>query len=335
MSSEAAHLHCRFYREQFPEIDQCVVALVKQVTDVAAYVSLCEYDDMEGMVQLSELSKRRIRSIPKLIKVGRYDTFMVLRVDKEKGYIDLSKKRVSREDADALDQKYSKAKTVQSIMRHIASTHRMSLEEVCSKIAWPLYDTFGHAYDGLSKLVGDNADLSILDSLDITPEIRDTLLNVVTRRMAPHQLRVKAKVEVSCFDYEGIEAIQRALIAGRTVANDNSKVNDDDSLKATTTVKLIAPPQYYIVTTCSLRDVGFERIGACIEAIKESIEKEGGTFALKQAPELVGLDEEELAKQKREEEEESESESSDSEEEDEGMGDAEIDESAFAKTNEE
>lgn len=50
--------------------------------------------------------------------------------------------------------RYSKAKTVQSIMRHIASTHRMSLEEVCSKIAWPLYDTFGHAYDGLSKLVG-------------------------------------------------------------------------------------------------------------------------------------------------------------------------------------
>lgn len=65
---------------------------------MGAYVSLLEYGGIEGMILLSELSRRRIRSVQKLIKVGRQEPVMVLRVDQEKGYIDLSKRRVSPED---------------------------------------------------------------------------------------------------------------------------------------------------------------------------------------------------------------------------------------------
>jgi len=45
----------------------------------------------------------------------------VLRVDKEKGYIDLSKRRVSAEDITKCEERYMKSKTVASIMRHVAS----------------------------------------------------------------------------------------------------------------------------------------------------------------------------------------------------------------------
>ena len=65
---------------------------------MGAYVSLLEYGGIEGMILLSELSRRRIRSVQKLIKVGRQEPVMVLRVDQEKGYIDLSKRRVSQEE---------------------------------------------------------------------------------------------------------------------------------------------------------------------------------------------------------------------------------------------
>jgi hypothetical protein len=44
-----------------------------------------EYDNIEGMILLSELSRRRIRSIQKLIRVGRNEVVVVMRVDKEKG----------------------------------------------------------------------------------------------------------------------------------------------------------------------------------------------------------------------------------------------------------
>lgn len=88
----------RFYEERFPEVDDVVMVQVRSIAEMGAYVSLLEYGNIEGMILFSELSRRRIRSVQKLIKVGRQEPVMVLRVDKEKGYIDLSKRRVSPED---------------------------------------------------------------------------------------------------------------------------------------------------------------------------------------------------------------------------------------------
>jgi len=88
----------RFYEQRFPEVDDVVMVQVRSIAEMGAYVSLLEYSGIEGMILLSELSRRRIRSVQKLIKIGRQEPVMVLRVDREKGYIDLSKRRVNPED---------------------------------------------------------------------------------------------------------------------------------------------------------------------------------------------------------------------------------------------
>lgn len=64
-------MKCRFYENQFPNIDECVVVTVNSIAEMGAYVTLVEYDNLEGMILLSELSRRRIRSISKLIRVGK------------------------------------------------------------------------------------------------------------------------------------------------------------------------------------------------------------------------------------------------------------------------
>ena len=81
-----------------------------------------------------------IRSINKLIRVGRTEPVVVIRVDKDKGYIDLSKRRVSKEDIERCTEKYSKAKAVNSIVRHVAEIlgykTNDELEELYRKTAW-------------------------------------------------------------------------------------------------------------------------------------------------------------------------------------------------------
>lgn len=69
-----------------------------QIAEMGAYVKLLEYDNIDGMILLSELSRRRIRSIQKLIRVGRNEVVVVLRVDKEKGELEYNRDvlRISR-----------------------------------------------------------------------------------------------------------------------------------------------------------------------------------------------------------------------------------------------
>lgn len=58
-----------------------------RVVTAETFDLLQEYDDIEGMILLSELSRRRIRSINRLIRVGRNEVVSVLRVDPEKGAV--------------------------------------------------------------------------------------------------------------------------------------------------------------------------------------------------------------------------------------------------------
>ena len=97
------NLDCRMYENEFPEADDVVVVLVKEIQDMGGYVHLLEYNNCQGMIMLSELSRRRIRSVNKLLKVGRQEVAAVVRVDKEKGYIDLSKRRVAPEDVTKIE----------------------------------------------------------------------------------------------------------------------------------------------------------------------------------------------------------------------------------------
>ena len=59
-----------------------------RIEDIGVYVTLLEYNGIEGFVPTSELSRCRIRSIAKIIRIGRIEAFCVLRVDQNKGMLD-------------------------------------------------------------------------------------------------------------------------------------------------------------------------------------------------------------------------------------------------------
>ena len=58
---------------------------VRSIAEMGAYVTLLEYNNIEGMIMLSELSRRRIRSINRLVRIGRTECVVVIRVDETKG----------------------------------------------------------------------------------------------------------------------------------------------------------------------------------------------------------------------------------------------------------
>jgi len=258
---------------------------VRRIAEMGAYVSLLEYNNIEGMILLSELSRRRIRSINKLLRVGRNEVVMVLRVDKEKGYIDLSKRRVSPEDVAKCEDQYNKAKGVHSVLRHLADTRRLYLDELYEKVGWPLYKKYGHAYDAFKLAMQPEVAAGQEDpfaNLTIPDDLRQDLVAYIRRRLAPQPVKIRADVEVSCFTYEGINAIREALFSGIAKGTEHCQIK----------IRLIAPPIYVLSTMTLDRDGGIALLQSAVDAIRECIENKGGKMEVKMAPKAVSLKEE-------------------------------------------
>nr|KJB52031.1 hypothetical protein B456_008G242900 [Gossypium raimondii] len=328
------NLECRMYEAKYPEVDMAVMIQVKNIADMGAYVSLLEYNNIEGMILFSELSRRRIRSVSSLIKVGRTEPVMVLRVDKEKGYIDLSKRRVSEEDIQACEERYNKSKLVHSIMRHVAETLGIDLEELYIKIGWPLYRKYGHAFEAFKIIVTDPD--SVLNTLTcevkksgpdgqevtevvpaVTEEVKDALVKNIRRRMTPQPLKIRADIEMKCFQFDGVLHIKEAMRKAEAAGNDDCPVK----------IKLVAPP-LYVLTTQTLDKQGIAILNKAITACTEAIEYHKGKLVVKEQPRAVSerddkLLAEHMAKLRNDNEEVSGDEDSE-EEEDTGMGEVDV-----------
>ena len=139
------------------------------------------------MILVSELSRRRIRSVQKLIRVGRNEVVVVMRVDPDKGesssflcplssrriftrssayialrfiyifrvigYIDLSKRRVSAEEVIKCEEQYEKGKAVDSIITQVAKKCDVETERLYESVVWPLGKKYGHAHDAFKMAV--------------------------------------------------------------------------------------------------------------------------------------------------------------------------------------
>ncbi|KAH9538889.1 hypothetical protein CY35_15G031400 [Sphagnum magellanicum] len=285
---------CRMYEVRYPEVDDVVMVSVKNIAEMGAYVALLEYNNIEGMILLSELSRRRIRSISSLIKVGRQEPVMVLRVDKEKGYIDLSKRRVSEEDIAVCEERYNKSKLVHSIMRHVAETMEADLEDLYTHVGWPLYRKYGHAFEAFKLIVTDPD--SVLGGLTkevkeespdgqetikvvpaMTDEVKDALIKNIKRRMTPQPLKIRADIELKCFQYDGVLHIKDAMRRAEEAGTQECPVK----------IKLVAPPLYVLTTQTLEKELGISVLDSAIKACVKEIEKHKGKLTVKEPPRAV------------------------------------------------
>lgn len=308
-------LSCRFYKEKYPEVEDVVMVNVRSIAEMGAYVHLLEYNNIEGMILLSELSRRRIRSINKLIRVGKTEPVVVIRVDKEKGYIDLSKRRVSAEDVEKCTERFAKAKAVNSILRHVAELLNYEsddqLEELYQKTAWHFEEKYkkkASAYDFFKQAV---LDPSILAECGLDDKTKEVLLNNIKRKLTSQAVKIRADIEVACYGYEGIDAVKAALRAGLACSTEELPIK----------INLIAPPLYVMTTSTPEKQDGLKALTQAIDKIESTITSMGGVFTIQMAPKVVtATDEAELARQmEKAEQENAEVAGDDDEEEIEGQ----------------
>ena len=107
--------------------------------------------------------------------------------------------------------------------------------------------------------------------------VRAELTTYISKRLTPQPTKVRADVDVTCFGYEGIDAIKEALRKAE------AKNTPDTPVK----VKLVSPPLYVLTSQCLDKSTGIQVLEEAIKEIETSIVAAGGSCTVKMAPKAV------------------------------------------------
>ena len=118
-----------YKREGIPEENEIVLCQVTKIFPNSVFVKLLEYNDT-GMIHISEVSPGRIRNLRDYVKVDKQIVCKVLRIDREKGHIDLSLRRVnSNQRKEKLDEIKAELKA-ESLIANLAKKLKTSTEKL-------------------------------------------------------------------------------------------------------------------------------------------------------------------------------------------------------------
>lgn len=107
--------------------------------------------------------------------------------------------------------------------------------------------------------------------------VKKELTHYISKRLTPHPTKVRADIEVTCFGYDGIDAVKEAL---RTAEAHNTA---ETQIK----VKLVAPPLYVLTSQCLDKAIGIQMLEEAIQRIEAKIKESGGGCIVKMAPKAV------------------------------------------------
>lgn len=176
-----------------------------------------------------------------------------------------------------------------SILRHVAEKTSTPIDTLYETIGWPLNKKYGHSIDAF-KLSITNPD--VWNEVQWQDEaVRKELIDYIGRRLTPQPVKVRADIEVTCFGYEGIDAVKIALLAAEKISTPSGTTfsNKETQLpmEAPVKVKLVSPPLYVLTSSCLDKQLGLATLERAIGEVDKKIREQGGGLVIRMAPKAV------------------------------------------------
>src|SRR5512136_51529 len=139
------------HKPEWPEIGELIIATIESVMDYGAYAKLDEYNK-RGFLHISEISSARIRNVRDFVRENQKMVLKVLRVDVQKGHIDLSLRRVTKRERIEKNKSYKKDRKGETLLHAVAEKVGLPFDEVYQKAGVILAQEYG-LYEGFEQTV--------------------------------------------------------------------------------------------------------------------------------------------------------------------------------------
>ena len=245
--------------QEMPEQGEIILATVTKVMDHGAYVTLDEYEDIQGFLHISEIAPGWIRSVNRFVKDGEKKVLLVKKV--KAGDIDLSLKQVSK------DQKKQKLKEVKkyekgkTLLENLQEKAKLTDDEI-EKLEDKLYTKFDSVYDGFMEIARNG--IVTVKELKLAKKTTTAIEEICSKIKLP-SVEIRGIMEITNNKSDGVEIIKKTLL---------DVIKKDSTLDIT----YLGAPKYRISITSEDFKSAEKTLKPIIQEIQTNIEKKKGVF---------------------------------------------------------
>jgi translation initiation factor 2 subunit 1 len=246
-----------YKKHGMPEESDIALCTVTSIQGPCVFAKLDEFDHKSGMIHISEVSPGRIRNIRDYVKEGKVIVCKILKIDNQRGHIDLSLRRVSdsqrRNKVNALKLEQKAEKIIESIAKEMKTT----LEKLYAQITPKIFQEYEYVYECFEEVSVDGANLS---SFGIEKDVCDKLTTLIKERIKPPEIVVEGYLKVICYDADGVDKIKNALVAG-------------EAADETCEIRYHGAGKYHVMVKDTDYKLAEGRIAKVLSAVEKAVKK--------------------------------------------------------------
>jgi translation initiation factor 2 subunit 1 len=241
----------------FPEQDELVLCKVKRVQNYGAWVEVLEYNQ-EGYIHISQVASTWIKNIRNHIREGQMRVGRVIRIDRSKGVIDISLRKVSKDQEKTRIELWRHTKRAEALMGIAAKALKVKEPEFIDGVSRAIQKNYSDPFvafeDALSKGVGAFEGVSDAWAKE--------LLKVAIENVKIPIIEIRGTLNIQFTKPDGIEYIKKAF----------EKVDKDAE------VRYISAPKYLIRVKGKEPKELNRKLSDNVERIKKLVTASGGSF---------------------------------------------------------
>ncbi|MGM5480385.1 MAG: S1 RNA-binding domain-containing protein [Nanobdellota archaeon] len=193
-----------FRKEGYPQEGDVVFCTVTKIQYHSVFVNLDEFKNKHGMLHISEISPGRIRNIRDYVKEGKVIVCKVLRINKQRGHIDLSLRRVNENQRRAKSEERKQQVIAENIVQSYATVNKKEMLDAYKTISEPLLEEYPTLYSAFEDVVENNIDLS---TKGLPKDIATALNPFISERIKQKEVSIESTLKLTSYEPTGVTTI--------------------------------------------------------------------------------------------------------------------------------
>lgn len=197
-----------YSKSGFPEDSEIVLCTVTKVHYNMVFVTLDEYQNKTGVIHISEIAPGRIRNIRDYVVEGKKVICKVLRINHERGNIDLSLRRVNDKQRRTKNSQIKQEQLAEKIIELVAKDLKLDVKTLYRTVSDKVFQEYDLIHACFQDAVMEEFNL---EKLGLEKKVLEKLKEAVFLRIKPPEVMIAGNFSIITYDPNGVQIVKDAL----------------------------------------------------------------------------------------------------------------------------